>query len=122
MGGPGLVNMALYGGMMFTYSKDVAKRKMKECKEKGTGGGGAGTPSGGSGTEGSQIPAAAEATSSGNSGQTTEGAKEKGEKESDEEQCSWMSPCCWLRKIGKWFFSSGGDGSGGNTNPSSDTT
>ncbi|KAK1441671.1 multiplied multi-transmembrane transporter-like protein [Babesia gibsoni] len=42
MGGSCLANMALYGGMMFTYSKDVAK---KEAKERGTGSPGA--PGGG---------------------------------------------------------------------------
>ncbi|KAK1441674.1 multiplied multi-transmembrane transporter-like protein [Babesia gibsoni] len=33
MGGSCLANMALYGGMMFTYKTDVDKLKNKECKE-----------------------------------------------------------------------------------------
>ncbi|KAK1442247.1 multiplied multi-transmembrane transporter-like protein [Babesia gibsoni] len=50
MGGSCIANMALYGGMMLTYSDDVNKlNEAGKCKEKGTGGGGAGTPSGGSG-------------------------------------------------------------------------
>ncbi|KAK1445200.1 multiplied multi-transmembrane transporter-like protein [Babesia gibsoni] len=33
MGGSCVANMALYGGMMFTYRKDVVAKEAKECKE-----------------------------------------------------------------------------------------
>ncbi|KAK1442477.1 hypothetical protein BgAZ_405070 [Babesia gibsoni] len=97
-------------------------RESKTSSAASAGDSGPAPPKGSTGDAASGAqPQASDGTDAGNGQKSTEDTKQD-KKEADKNKCCFLSPICWLRKIGKWFFSSGGDGSGGNTNPSSDTT